>query len=243
MAHGSDFYTVVDVGNTRVKIAVYQNDVLLDLQVFNVSDMDEIKCNDLKKLEQVIFSSVTNDEINQKLIDKIQPKLIMSSNINLPIALSAYQTPHTLGVDRIANAVAVNYLKNTTYGLAIDLGTCIKYDLVHSDYGFLGGAISPGLKMRFKAMHHFTGKLPLIEPGNPNWLGTSSNECMQSGVVNGIINELNGFIDQYYQQYQHLTIFLTGGDAKRFDKALKNSIFVDENLTLFGLYLILKYNA
>jgi type III pantothenate kinase len=128
--------------------------------------------------------------------------------------------------------------------VAIDLGTCIKFDFVDEKGIFHGGSISPGLNMRLKAMHHFTGKLPLVEPKKGvNYLGRSSEESILAGVIEGMQGELNHFISRYLQDYQGLTFFVTGGDAKFFDFPLKNNIFANENLTLTGLYKIYLLNA
>ena len=163
--------------------------------------------------------------------------------MQLPISIEEYDTPKTLGTDRIANAVAAHHYSNTEQALVIDVGTCIKFDLVLKGK-YQGGSISPGYAMRLKAMHEFTGALPQLEleDFSPT-IGKSTKQAMLSGVINGIQAEISGFINYYTQQYQQLTIFLTGGDHKRFDKELKNSIFADDNLTIKGLYIILKHNV
>ncbi len=237
-------YLIVDAGNTKVKLVFFEDE--------KISNQVRIDANDLEKLKRVlnhaqidqsILASVQSDQATRKLQSMINPSVTLSHLTKLPIDLSAYTTVKTLGADRIANAVAAEQMSANNNALVIDIGTCIKYDCVVQKK-YLGGGISPGLNMRFRALNEFTGQLPYLEYESfPPLAGTSTKEAIESGVVNGIIEELNGIVHRYAQQFQPLTIFLTGGDAKRFDKALKNSIFADENLTVKGLYLILKHNG
>jgi type III pantothenate kinase len=132
----------------------------------------------------------------------------------------------------------------TKYAVSIDVGTCIKFDLVSCEEGYLGGSISPGIRLRYQSLNDYTGKLPLLSnKTSVDIVGTDTELSMQSGVINGIKAEINGVMDQYRSQYSSLTFFMTGGDAKYFDIHTKNDIFADENLTLSGLYEIYKYNA
>jgi len=233
---------VVDLGNTRIKIAGFKSDEIKWLKVFGspeeASDL-LLSCSSIHS----VLASVADKKIENQIIHTLSPNLIVRSTTKLPISLERYETPNSLGVDRIANVVAAAQFIKSDVGLVIDIGSCLKFDVVAKEGLYLGGSIAPGMKMRFRAMNEFTGKLPLVEPLETKFIGRSTTSCMQSGVMNGMTEEIKGFIGRYKQEFEHLTIFLTGGDAKRFDKALKNSIFVDENLTLKGLYLILKHNA
>lgn len=238
-------YYVVDAGNSRTKIAHYYNDELRGVQVFDDSDdfalmqeLDKIKSN------PSILSSVVSQEKKKKLIETLQPKVVLSEKTDLPISLEKYKTPQTLGADRIANAVAGYSLSKQQNTLIIDIGTCVKFDFVDAKGRYRGGSISPGMMMRFKAMHDYTGQLPLIDsPQEADLIGQSTFESMNTGVMVGMSAEIDGMIGLYSQEFTPLTIFLTGGDHKRFDKGLKNSIFAENNLTLYGLYLILKHNV
>jgi type III pantothenate kinase len=128
--------------------------------------------------------------------------------------------------------------------LSIDIGTCIKFDFLSGDNHYLGGSISPGLKMRFLALHQQTANLPLIETNkNPLLIGQTTAESIQSGVQNGIIAEIFGMIGQYEDQFPDLTVYFTGGDLQNFDFPQKNNIFVDENLTIKGISEIYQLNA
>lgn len=237
-------YLIADAGNTQIKLVYFQGG--------SIKKEFRIDATDLKTVQKVIvdhnyhrsiLSSVQSDQSTAALAAIIQPDVVLNHQTQLPIDISAYKTPETLGSDRVANMVAADHLSKGSNALVIDIGTCIKYDLILQGK-YQGGAIAPGLQMRFKALHDYTGKLPLLEvEEKANLIGTSTALSIQSGVLNGMLAEMNEIIAQYNQQIQPLTIFLTGGDAKRFDKALKNSIFAEENLTVKGLHLILQHNG
>lgn len=237
-------YCVVDAGNTRVKVVDFENDEIVEQQQIALNDLEKIKLVlSEKKLTTSILSSVLDKEKLKWVSDLLEPNVVLSNRTPLPISIDAYETPTTLGADRIANAVAAHHYSNTDHALVIDIGTCIKFDLVLKDK-YQGGSIAPGYSMRLKAMHEFTGALPLLElEDTAPLIGRSTKQAMLSGVINGIQTEIEGFVADYTQQYQPLTIFLTGGDHKRFDKELKNSIFADDNLTIKGLHIILKHNV
>lgn len=237
-------YCVVDAGNTRVKVVDFENDEIISQQQIALEDLEALKfVLEEKKSTISILSSVLDVKTNDWMINILNPTLVLSKQTPLPISIDDYATPNTLGTDRVANAVAANYYSKHPNALVIDIGTCIKFDLV-VEGRYQGGSISPGYAMRLKAMHQFTGALPqlALEEFKP-FVGKSTKQSMLSGVNNGVQAEILGFMDYYTQQYQPLTIFLTGGDHKRFDKELKNSIFADENLTVKGLYIILKHNV
>lgn len=244
MKQENNKYCVVDAGNTRIKVVDFENGDVVSQAFFAIEDKEKIKSNLFLKKDTIsILSSVLGEEERKWIVDLLEPNVILSNKTPLPITLDTYKTPETLGADRIANAVAANFYSKDLNSLVIDIGTCIKFDFVQNGK-FLGGSISPGYAMRLKAMHEFTGALPLLElEDNSPLVGDSTKYAMMSGVINGIHAEIEGFIGLYTQQYQPLTIFLTGGDMKRFDKELKNSIFADCNLTVKGLYLILKHNV
>jgi len=237
-------YCVVDVGNTRVKVLDFENDEIVWQRTILLEDTKELE-NILSAKNSLtsILSSVLDKKTNDWIINLLNPTLVLNKETPLPIRIDDYETPQTLGADRIANAVAANQYAEHDHSLVIDIGTCIKFDLVIKG-SYQGGSIAPGYAMRLKAMHEFTGALPLLELEDfKPFIGKSTKQSMLSGVNNGVQAELSGFIAYYTQQYQPLTIFLTGGDHKRFDKELKNSIFADDNLTVKGLYIILKHNV
>jgi type III pantothenate kinase len=127
--------------------------------------------------------------------------------------------------------------------LVIDAGTCITFDIINSENEYLGGAISPGLQMRYQAMNTFTENLPLLEPEEDvDLVGNTTIKSMQSGVIFGITSEIDGVISMYNSQFKDLTIILTGGDSQFLCKRLKNSIFANSNFLLQGLNYILEFN-
>ena len=239
----TSFYTI-DIGNTRTKVGCFQNDVLKSVNTLDHTELEYFLIETVQN-EYSIISSVEKSSFLDGITNKWRPTIMLSSTIDLPISLEQYNSLDTLGVDRIANVVASHfYSKKNAPSLVIDIGTCIKYDVIDAKSNYLGGAISPGVQMRFSSMHQFTARLPLITDYEFNSLiGNSTKQSMQSGVLNGIKAELNGIISAYKEKFSGISIFLTGGDLKLFDKALKNDIFVDQNLTLKGLYLILKHHV
>ena len=167
----------------------------------------------------------------------------LDSKTDLPFR-NEYKTPETLGVDRMAliAAAAMNFPDENS--LVIDAGTCITYDFINSKNEYLGGAISPGIRLRYAALNNLTENLPLLETRTPRYyIGASTNSSIHSGVINGVLNEIDGLIDQYRSDWPDLTVILTGGDAKLLSKRLKNSIFANPNFLLEGLNYILEFNT
>ena len=231
---------VLDAGNTRLKLAVFENNTLLSVQYFE----DRIALLDfIDKNEKIVLSSVIDASFLEDLKKKTSSIFQIHSNLTLPFGMK-YKTSETLGIDRLCNIAAVNLLNSTGNRLCVDIGTCIKFDFLDEHQNYLGGAISPGLRLRFKALNSFTAKLPLLEPTIAiDLIGDSTTSAIQSGVQNGMQAEINGIIDRYQQEYQDLTIFITGGDAHYFDFEQKSNIFADENLTLKGIFELYKLNA
>ncbi len=237
---------ILDKGNTFFKAALFNNNELIKRQSFNYLEINLffnwLKNNSNSSFNLIVSSVVDKTiEFNSDFI--IQKKISLNHNTPLPI-INKYKTPTTLGNDRLANAVGAWALNPNKNSLVIDLGTCIKYDLINNKGEYLGGNIAPGFKMRYQAMHHFTDRLPLINDYNlDNHFGVDTKSSLQAGVQLGIIHEINGFIERYIQEFGGLTIFMTGGDLKYFDKSIKKHIFANSNLTLIGLNEILRYNV
>lgn len=197
------------------------------------------------QLNQAILSSVkpVDEELIRFLSQNFQLFIELDHHTPLPIE-NLYETPETLGKDRIAAAVGANELFPGQNILIIDAGTAITYDVVSEKNEFLGGNISPGLQMRFKALNHFTGKLPLINYSDEfQLIGRNTEEAIRDGVQNGILYEIERTIETFNRNYENLQIVMTGGDSIFFDKKLNYSIFVHFNLTLIGLNRILEHNA
>lgn len=238
---------VIDIGNTRTKFSVFnRGEVLITVPVedFRPEHIDLLQ-NEHPDLKNVILSAVKNysPELKTALQNKFDYFLELESTTPIPIE-NCYKTPETLGKDRIAAAVGGFDLYPDTNLLIIDAGTAITYDIINERHQFLGGNISPGIEMRFKALHQFTGKLPLINQQNFDKLyGTTTEEAIRAGVQNGVAFEVDKAIDTFKEFYTNLKVIITGGDADFFDKKLKNSFFVNFNLTALGLNRILEYNG
>jgi type III pantothenate kinase len=234
---------VVDYGNSSAKVAIFDQLRLIEKHTF--SSLDELKhFLQHADAENLMISSVNADA--QDLISwavKAKQKFMLTHQLPLPINI-VYSTPHTLGVDRIAGSCGALQLFPGLDSLVIDMGTCITYDFTDSKGNFHGGGISPGLMMRFNAVHTFTVKLPLVKPAdNPALIGDSTETSIQSGVINGIAAEIDGIIDRYRAQYPGLKVILCGGDAPFFENKLKASIFASPELVLFGLNSVLIHNV
>jgi type III pantothenate kinase len=238
---------VIDIGNTLTKIAIFSNNQI----IFN-NNYDSLAINELKELlnkfniVNSIIAEVKNFEsdLQSVLVEKTN-FFKLNENTKLPFN-NKYTTPTTLGKDRIAVISAASKLFPNNNVLVIDIGTCITFDVIDASNNYLGGAISPGLEMRFKSLEHFTGKLPLVkleEKNEPRFIGDSTVNSIKSGVYYGIKHEIEGVIKSYEEQYADLKIVLTGGNAERFELAPKNRIFADKFFVLKGLNEILNENA
>ena len=238
---------VIDVGNTRTKLAVFDKNNIITVVVVSQSEvLDGIK--ELRKsysqLHLAIVASVgVLDQAVINYLDIHFNLLVLSHETPLPFN-NLYATPKTLGIDRIALVCASVQQFSNKNVLIIDAGTCITYDFISAKNEYLGGAISPGIRMRYKAMHNLTANLPLLETEIPeNFIGDSTTSAMHCGVVNGVLNEIDGSIAQYQEKFSDLTVILTGGDTKMLSKQLKSSIFANSNFLLQGLNFILQYNT
>lgn len=239
-------YLVADLGNTLIKLALFDQKELLQLNKFDLkTEYDSIQqfIETVEPKTPCIISSVISKSTElETLLSQRFRITILNTKTTLPI-VNCYNSPKTLGDDRLANAVAASATYQGKNVLVVDMGTCIKYDFITKNAEYLGGAISPGIKMRFNSLYENTGRLPLLESNNETPLtGKTTQESILSGVLNGIRFEIEGAIQQYSDLYESLTIVFTGGDHQRFVKEIKYPIFARPNLTLEGLYYILKIN-
>lgn len=237
---------VIDIGNTLCKIALFQEDE----EPFFYTALSELKVEDIILLlekypvKHAILSSVAENysEI-EELLKKSTHYIHFSHTTKLPISIR-YDSPSTLGLDRIANAVAAACLFPEKDILSIQAGSCLVFDFIDKEAHFQGGAIAPGISMRFQALHHFTKRLPLLEKSeNIALIGKDTQQSIQSGVINGIIHEINETIRQYQHLYPDLQILLSGGDSMYLQKSIKNTIFAGSKFVLKGLLKILKFNV
>ncbi|EGV43367.2 type III pantothenate kinase [Bizionia argentinensis JUB59] len=238
---------IVDVGNTLVKLAVFQGGDLIDkendvLENFNVNFEQLLK--KYPKIQKCILSSVGLLTDKQLEFAKKQLNiLILNGETPLPF-INDYKTPQTLGVDRIALVCAAvkNFPNQNT--LIIDAGTCITYDFVTQTNHYLGGSISPGIRLRYTSLNNLTANLPLLTKEVPETIiGDTTKSAIHAGVVLGSLFEIEGVILTYQRKYSDLTVILTGGDANFLSKQLKSSIFAHPNFLLEGLNYILQYNS
>ncbi|NDC30193.1 MAG: type III pantothenate kinase [Bacteroidetes bacterium] len=235
----------IDIGNTLSKVGIFNEGILLNNASFKNEDLQGIKAYFLaNQAEHIILSSVAKSSIELiNCLKDLAPIIELSHETSLPFS-NNYQTPQTLGMDRVAGIAGAIHFYPETNCLVIDAGTCITYDFVSKEGIYQGGSISPGLYMRLKAMHEFTGKLPLLNYQEiEDWIGKDTQTSMLTGVIWGMVNEINGFIARYGEAFGDLKVIFTGGDAPKFVKHLKNNVFAEPNLLLFGLNKILKINV
>jgi type III pantothenate kinase len=236
----AETYVCLDFGNTDLKVAFFEKSQLLETKRFQ--HLDEL-IGSIPADLPVAVSSVREKSIEERLSLNFKKLVFIHSNLMLPF-VNEYSTPETLGIDRLCNAAALSKKEGRSAKLSVDIGTCIKFDFLSGDNHYLGGSISPGLKMRFLALHQQTANLPLIEQHQrPKLIGQTTSESMQSGVQHGMMAEIFGMIAMYEEQFPDLSVYFTGGDLQNFDFPQKSNIFVDENLTLIGISEIYKLNA
>jgi type III pantothenate kinase len=237
----------IDWGNTNVKAAIIENDVIKKQIVFDEESAQE-KVTDLMdayKPEKAIVCSVVShsDELEQLVKSRISSMVKLDGYTRLPIN-NAYLSADTLGADRVALVTAAHMLNPTQNNLVVSCGTCITYNLVQKNRTFRGGAISPGMHMRLKAMHTFTDRLPEVDvEGDLLLLGYDTETCMRTGAILGMAAEISCMIDEYEKAYPDFNAILTGGDAPFFASKIKSKIFADPDLLLKGLNLIVNYNV
>lgn len=236
----------IDLGNSSCKIGIFNKDILIDSFIYKAINFNDIyTLLDKYKIDAYIISSVISDstEIIQVLDEKINFKIELTKDTLIPIK-NNYETPESLGKDRLAAIIGASFLKPETNLLVIDAGTAITYDFIDSNRNYEGGNIAPGLEMRLRALHEFTQKLPLVNPVNINhFLGKNTNSALVSGAIYGIVFEIDGYINTLKIKYPQLSTFLTGGSSFYFDNKLKNAIFAEKYLVLIGLNRILQYNV
>lgn len=245
---------VLDIGNSRTKTALFSDDKLVSKNVFENNDAERLDgvlaiCN--SQVERVIISSTRCREEDEELLGELKKRcdvvLWFDNNVSVPL-VNLYATPQTLGCDRIAAAVGARTRFPDRNLLIFDFGTAITADVVTAKGEYLGGCISPGLWMRLKAMHVFTGRLPMIDAEIcaayvESEVPASTADALMSGAMEGIVFEVCGRIEVYGRQFPQLVTIFTGGEASGFEKRFKNTIFADYDLVPAGLNTILDYNA
>jgi len=233
-----------DFGNTRLKAAIFIHKELQEVRVLPNANLDSCQAllDEIKPNKTILSSVIHHDKAIEILLAKessfhlLGPSTLI--NFTTPVG-----KPETIGADRLALVAAAVDLYPKQHNLVISLGTCITYNFVNIDHEFLGGSISPGMQMRFRAMHEQTALLPLIEASNEFTLvGYDTKTNLLSGVILGISAEIDGIIESYQLKYENFNVLLTGGDISYFVPHIKKRIFADQNLIYKGLYAICKKN-
>ena len=235
----------VDIGNTNIKAGIFNDVNLQEVFVFDIEKKQELqKIIDTYSPSKSILSNVGFEDMEiEKMLSTQTHFIKLSDQTKLPFS-NNYQTPETLGMDRVAAVAGATHFFSNTNCLIIDLGTCITYDFITAGEIYLGGAISPGLQMRLNALHHFTQKLPQLTFKEINeFVGTSTESSILSGVFYGILGEISETIFRYEQRYGAVQVITCGGDSSLFDKHIKRNIFAAPFLVLFGLNKILTINV
>ena len=236
---------VVDIGNNFFKLGIFQNSNL----IFSFSEKNGAIDLEIEKIiskyseiTTALISNVSSIKIND-ILNRFNINIYeLNSSFIFPFKLN-YQTPETLGNDRLALAAAATILFPNSNNLVIDAGTCITIDFIDNNNHFRGGSISPGVKMRYDSLNHYTANLPLLKnENNFDYPGNSTNASIHAGIIGGVSNEINGFIKQINSKNEKVNVILTGGDAKILSKTLKITIFANQNFILEGLNCILNLN-
>jgi len=236
---------IIDTGNTRTKLALFQGREMVAFSSFEGVDEKNIIqfCESNLFIKNAILSSVK--EYSSEIDGYLQQRyttFLFSQFTSVPV-VNKYCTPETLGKDRLAGVVGARQLIPASDILVIDAGTAITYDFVNASGEYLGGSISPGIAMRYKALNTYTDRLPLLEfYDDAKLIGDDTSSSIFSGVLNGTVAEMEGIIQQYRNLYPDVKIIITGGDHNYFDKRLKIKTFAAPNLVLEGLNLILDFN-
>jgi type III pantothenate kinase len=234
----------VDIGNTLVKAGIFKEGRLVTTRQFAGNALKE----ELDSLtgsyapDRSIVSASGEEHDVTAFIQHI-PFMRLEPGIRLPFN-NRYATPYTLGMDRVATVAGAQSRMPGRNVLIIDMGTCITYDLLTAEGDYVGGAISPGWRMRLRAMHEFTKRLPLADAVSaPDIIGTDTLTCLQSGAWHGVAAEIYGVTEEYTRRYENLCVMATGGDCAQFDKHIKSNIFAAPHLVLEGLNQILEFNV
>jgi len=233
-----------DFGNTRLKAAFFQNVKLIEVIILENDTIGSIE-SVLKKIDpqKTILSSVIDHDPEIENLLGSKTKFHKLNHLSQLPFTTPVGKPETIGADRLALSAAAVYFFPKQHNLIIGMGSCITYNFINADHEFLGGGISPGMEMRMKALNQFTAKLPIVRPdGNVPLIGYDTVTNILSGVVMGMANEIDGFINAYKERYGNFNVHLTGGDLVYLAPHLKNQIFADPELIFKGLYAISEVN-
>lgn len=237
---------IVDIGNTKVKLALFDNNQIVRLESSTLKENDcvAVFISKHSDITNSIVSSVRNypSELISLLESTCKHVVFFNSDVKTPVK-NLYESKKTLGYDRLAACIGANYLKPNCNVLIVDAGTAVTFDFVNKKNQYIGGCISPGLEIRFRALNEFTGKLPKLSQNDSfHLIGTNTNDAIISGVQNGFLFEIESYINKLINNYPDLEVFLTGGDAVFIEKNIDCNAVINCNLVLEGLNKILEYN-
>ena len=234
---------VIDIGNTAVKLALFEEKELLRTIRFEECSLSNVRNFITKQdVKRTILCSVRKFDNDIQEIIKEYKAFVVNEKTLLPVKI-IYKNPENLGVDRIANVVAASIIYSAKNVLVFDFGSCLTVDFIKSSNKYIGGRISPGLKMRYKSLHYFTDKLPLCDVTlEDNYIGNDTISSIICGVQRGMVDEVSSIINTFIKENNSTVVVFTGGDCFFFEKAVKNTIFADPFLVLKGLNEILDYN-
>ena len=234
---------IIDIGNTSTKLALFKGKNLfttLNIKECSIKSVRDFVANEA--VSATIISSVKKNNSDLLNILDDYNGTILSETIPVPIK-NHYKTPDTLGVDRLAGVIGAHFLYPAKDVIVFDLGTCLTIDFLSKKGEYIGGRISPGIEMRYQALHTFTDKLPLLQKEkNTPIIGNDTTSSIVSGVQLGILAEVKSTISEYRLQNPDTVSVVTGGDCFFFEKELKSSIFANPNLVMIGLNEILDFN-
>lgn len=233
-----------DFGNTRRKVAVFNNSEIDKVIVLKDDSEETIRSliHNYKPGKSILSSVIDHNPAMEKLL-ATKTRFHKLNHLTKLAFTTPVGKPETIGADRLALTAAAVHFYPTKHNLVIGLGSCITYNFINKYHELIGGAISPGLEMRLKSLSHFTAKLPLVEAdSNVPLIGYDTKTNILSGVVLGIVYEIDGFIDEYRKKFDNFNVLLTGGDIVHLASHLKNKIFADPDLIFKGLYAISEVN-
>ncbi len=236
----------IDVGNTQIKLAVFEQNTLVNKKIIPYSDWKKEVENTLiffSEIKNIAVASVGNLQKEDFLGFKTGVEVFYITHESKFPFQNLYTTPNTLGIDRMVVAAGAVLQFPNQNRLIIDAGTCVTYDFVDANNNYIGGAISPGIRLRYESLHNYTAKLPLLKPERPDAVsGNSTVQSIHSGVINGITFEIDGFISSILNKNDNFIIILTGGDSEFLAERLKNTIFANPNFLLESLNQTFQYN-
>jgi len=234
-------WLTIDAGNTRVKTGLFNQTQLQEVRYWTKEQEKEIHSYSLEKEVRHVIVATVIDGFSIKWESPIA-SFLLSEKTPLPIT-NHYQQPDKLGKDRLAGILGAWHLFPKRNTLVVDIGTCIKYDFINESGEYKGGSISPGLRMRLRAMHHFTSRLPQLDlVDNYDIAGLNTANSMMTGTIQGVIGEIRHFVSLYKARSDDLSVILTGGDARFLSLHLESNFHLEPDLVLLGLAAVLKYN-